>query len=166
MSDKNEYSNIYQLIEAARKSVPVDLNSLAEKLGIEVKKVAMEDRISGHLTICADGEKPKIEINASHGKTRRRFTCAHEIGHWVLHRALIGDGVTDNKAYRATPDLVNNTRITQFEETEANKFAAYLLMPEDAIRHMVEQNMTRDEIAEKLLVSRSALNIKMDSMGL
>src|SRR3546814_4029407 len=42
-----------------------------------------------------------IYVNGSHPRVRRRFSIAHEIAHFALHRNLIGDGVTDDAMYRS-----------------------------------------------------------------
>ena len=34
-------------------------------------------------------------------KTRQRFTIAHKIAHFILHREAIGDGIVDDALYRS-----------------------------------------------------------------
>ena len=53
---------------------------------------------------------------------RKRFTIAHEFGHYLMHRQLFPEGIQcteENVTFRGGPDL----------EAEADEFAAYLLMP-------------------------------------
>lgn len=73
---------------------------------------------------------------------RRRFTIAHELGHWVMHRtgqqSLFcrktsvaeddGGGATADKLASARPPLPPT-------EQEANAFAAAILMPPELMRH-------------------------------
>ena len=47
-----------------------------------------------------DGDGYRIVVNSGHNRVRRRFTAAHELGHYVYHRDLIGDGIYDDAAYR------------------------------------------------------------------
>lgn len=92
---------------------------------------------------------------ADEGHTGRyRFTVAHEIGHWVLHRPLFVDG---QRAREATgrggdePSLVTLERDVfgredddggepdyRPEEWQANVFAIWLLLPDDPLRREFE----------------------------
>jgi Zn-dependent peptidase ImmA (M78 family) len=64
---------------------------------------------------------------------RVRFTIAHEIGHYVLHRSTI-----DNQSFKDEEDWVafrtgiNNETIGWFE-TQASEFAGRLLVPVDSL---------------------------------
>ncbi|MCJ0929336.1 ImmA/IrrE family metallo-endopeptidase [Acinetobacter lwoffii] len=58
------------------------------------------------------------------------FTKAHELGHYLLHRSLQSEFQCGNDDIQ----LYTNNSI----ETEANKFAAYLLMPIDDFRTQVD----------------------------
>ena len=63
---------------------------------------------------------------------RYNFTLAHEVGHWVLHRRYFPDhseqGSFFDKAIK--PAVICRTREDKRPiEIQANKFAAYLLMP-------------------------------------
>lgn len=61
---------------------------------------------------------------------RERFTVAHELGHYLLHRGQA-------ESFRcATDDVVD--RVLKQREWEANEFASYLLMPIDDFRTQVE----------------------------
>jgi IrrE N-terminal-like domain len=75
----------------------------------------------------------EIWVNAAEARDwppRRRFTIGHELGHWCLHRGgrpiwcRAGAVDPDSPARRAYPR----------EESEANEFAAALLMPERLVR--------------------------------
>ncbi|MFO0388379.1 MAG: ImmA/IrrE family metallo-endopeptidase [Alphaproteobacteria bacterium] len=69
-----------------------------------------------------------------HGKNKDnlerilRFTIAHEIGHYVLHRRYMGD-CESPVFHKNLPD-----KERQNLEIQANMFAAELLMPEDCFR--------------------------------
>lgn len=84
---------------------------------------------------------------ASQWPGRKRFTIAHELGHWVLHKpgqqslfcrraVVVTDEAERERERAARPPLPEN-------ETEANAFAAALCMPASLIRHHY-QNTTRD----------------------
>lgn len=145
----------------ARKSVPVRVEDIPQKLGLEYKEVYLSNEISGMIE-CTD-LRFSIRINASDPKTRKRFTLAHELGHYMLHRHLIGDGLDDDRAYRSTEaGKYHNTHIGPREETEANRFAASLLMPRDLIkRHRDDLHDDTEKMADLFQVSRQSMSIRL-----
>ena len=104
-----------------------------------------------------------ITISARDPSTRKRFTLAHELGHYMLHRHLVGDGMYDDRAYRSTHmGRYHNTLIGPKEETDANKFAANLLMPKDLIEAAWSQDgATVDSMAELFQVSKNTMSIRL-----
>ncbi|MCE0504187.1 ImmA/IrrE family metallo-endopeptidase [Roseivivax sp. GX 12232] len=147
-------------VRSAQKHAPVDLEGLASSLGLKVNYAYLPAGISGELV--SDNGSFSININAGDPPTRQRFTLAHEIGHYVRHRDLIGTGLDDDRAYRSTNQgRYFNTRIGPKQETEANKFAANLLMPWDLIEEMQEAGLNRSQIAGQLGVSEHAMAIRL-----
>jgi hypothetical protein len=67
---------------------------------------------------------------------RYRFTLAHEIGHWQLHRKVFLRDETQMSLTSAAdaPAFVCRSTDQAREEVQANMFAAFLLMPRDLIR--------------------------------
>ena len=155
-------NNIYKTIEDFRQSVPVDVVALCKELDIELSYEDMNDNLSGQIEKKEDGDY-KITVNKNDGVTRQRFTIAHEIGHYTLHRVLIGNGITENRMYRSVNGKFNNTSISNFQETEANSFAAYLLMPDEKIDESIEEGLSPSEIAERFVVSKQAMDIKLSN---
>src|SRR5690242_7840769 len=81
---------------------PVKLNAIAEHLGIPVYLSTLKPKISG--LIEPDDTAPsrfRIKLNRHEIAERQRFTLAHEIAHYLLHRSLIGAGVVDDTMYRS-----------------------------------------------------------------
>jgi hypothetical protein len=73
----------------------------------------------------------EIWVNADEARqwpARRRFTIAHELGHWRLHRGAAEHAVFCRSAAIASADTNARTRIPAAED-EANLFAAAVLMP-------------------------------------
>jgi Zn-dependent peptidase ImmA (M78 family) len=155
-----ELKDILKIIEDFREKIPVDVGGLASALGISVKKVNFSGDVSGQLMRLGE-DQFIISVNAHHSPTRQRFTIAHELAHFVLHRHLIGAGITDNCAYRAIGST-GNPNIHRREESEANKFAANLLMPADSIISL-QNNGIEDTnlLARKLGVSPRAVEIRL-----
>jgi hypothetical protein len=71
-----------------------------------------------------------IYYNTKASPQRRRFTAAHEFGHYLLHRKKYPDGL---RCDEAAVDGRNGVEI----EREANDFAATLLMPLDDFRRLI-----------------------------
>ena len=110
-----------EIIGDFTRAAPVNVYGLACALGLEIKNVGLEEDVSGKIEKSWLAGTYTISINARHPLTRRRFTAAHEIAHFVLHRDLIGDGIVDDAMYRSKKgDEI---------ERQANAYAATILMP-------------------------------------
>lgn len=102
--------------------VPVKVGELAKELGLSVVRSPLPPKISG--LIQPSAETPSgfiIKVNKYESTERQRFTIAHEIAHFLLHRKDIGAGVIDSIMYRST--------LTSRKEVEANQLAADIVMP-------------------------------------
>lgn len=109
------------------------------------------DKISGAIAYTKGGT-PKIYINRALSPERTTFTLAHEFGHLVLHSG-------ENK-FRLDMRGAYNDEDSK-EETEANYFAASLLMPKE--RFLLEYNRLKDEhlVADYFGVSISAVRARL-----
>ena len=108
-------------------SYPVKVGELAEELGLKVVRSPMAPKISGLIQPSDDARSGfEIRVNKYEVPERQRFTVAHEIGHYLLHRNDIGSGVVDSIMYRSS--------LTSKKETEANRAAADIVMPSEAVR--------------------------------
>jgi Zn-dependent peptidase ImmA (M78 family) len=149
---------MYEKINHFRRTVPVDVEGLAWSLGVKVQRTFLSDNISG-LIYKSGPDRYEIAVNAKHPETRQRFTIAHELGHFVLHRSVMGDRNVDDCAYRSDGSVKNN-KIGPREETEANKFAANLLMPAEAIAD-IPSTLPTIAAAKKFKVSEGAMKIRL-----
>ena len=150
-----------EIINEARLQVPVDVDNLCRALGIKLKRAFLSSSISGMIEQI--GGQFTITLNLSDSYTRQRFTLAHELGHYIRHRQLIGDGIDDDRGYRSTDQgKYHNTKIGSKEETEANKIAANILMPREAIsREWGKPNSTISQMAQLFGVSEHAMSIRL-----
>ena len=90
----------------ARRGAPVNVEGLALELGLKVHRDAsMVPEISGKIMKASPPMGGPagyaIFVNYTHSRGRQRFTIAHEIAHFVLHRDLIGDGIADDALYKS-----------------------------------------------------------------
>jgi Zn-dependent peptidase ImmA (M78 family) len=147
---------------------PVDPARIArDVLGVVVVEVSMPPDMSGMLV--REPDRVVIGVNEGHSDPRRRFTIAHELGHFHLHKGrpiIIDSDVRVN--FR---DSVSSLA-TDREEIEANRFAAALLMPDHMVRSSVAHAAftTAPELVDRLAksfgVSRAALNFRLVNLGL
>lgn len=155
-------STLSEKIDARLAHIPVNIEGLIEDLGVElIRKGDLHPRISGQIERLSDG-KYRITANKEDTYYRRRFTMAHELAHYLLHRDLIGEGVDDTTAYRST-DLgrFHNARIGPEHEAEANRLAAQLLMPAAKVREIYRELSDVAEVAKKFQVSKEAMGYRL-----
>ncbi len=88
--------------------------------------------------------------------TRRRFTTAHELGHWMLHRQIYEK---DPEQYRYLPRFQHTDGQGPLEQ-EANAFAANLLVPSRLLRQVVGAAPV-SEIADIFRVSRTMMEYRI-----
>ena len=62
--------------------VPVDPVSIAASLGVKVFTAKLDSNLAG-LLIKRPGQDAEVYLNAADSENRQRFTCAHEIGHYI-----------------------------------------------------------------------------------
>lgn len=106
-------------------------------------------------------------VSADDPLPRRRFTAAHELGHFKLHRADMGGFRAEAVMPDASLDASDLIRM----EREANQFAADLLMPAEVCRARAGE-LSREygccprlvlgyRLASELLVSREAMHYRL-----
>lgn len=158
---------VLDLIEEHSQKPPVNVEAIIRGVGIDLdKKADLQDGIAGEIALLDSG-KYKISANKDDHYYRQRFTISHELGHFLYHRELIGDGVDDDKMYRSTEEgNFYNTKIQKQQETEANRFAAFLLMPESLITSSLEAGASLKELSTMFQVSQSAMEIRLSGLGL
>ncbi|WP_165772113.1 ImmA/IrrE family metallo-endopeptidase [Niveispirillum lacus] len=161
MTQKDQV-NPSDVIASHQRSVPVDPFKIAKDLGIAVFfDYGMDKNIAGKIKRVKSKEIIdgfQIFINAKDAPSRQRFTLAHEIAHYVLHRDLIGDEVVDSALYRSP--------LGDQLETQANRLAAEILLPAQAVRAQVSVATSLGALAEYFKVSEAALRIRLQEIGL
>jgi Zn-dependent peptidase ImmA (M78 family) len=149
-------------------TAPVNVEELAIKRGIKVIAYPLNDDVSGLLSL-QDGEAT-IGYNIKEPSTRIRFTIAHELGHYELHKEMSALFIDKQFIYRSQAS--GDTPVTLAMEQEANAFASALLMPTDLLRNEIlktKLNLMDDDAIEKLArrfdVSTTAMSIRISGLG-
>jgi len=135
--------------------LPVPVEAIAEDLlGLLVE----DDEIdcSGMLLPA----ERRVVLKADEPAARRRFTLAHEVGHWVCQ---VREG-HDAPVYCRAADIAPGADRTL--EREANVFAAELLMPEPVVREEFVRSASLGELTARFGVSAEALNWRLYNLGL
>nr|WP_294510298.1 ImmA/IrrE family metallo-endopeptidase [uncultured Rhodopila sp.] len=150
-----------KLTERYASGAPVPIFDIVREAGLDLSFIPLDDNISGWIEK-APGGRYKVAINLNHAPVRRRFTAAHELGHYIYHRDLLGTGSGDTRAYRSEGTQFPNAAIQQIHERQANSFAANLLMPRKAIGVLRNQGVDSvSEMARRFEVSTDAMRIRL-----
>lgn len=90
---------------------------------------------------------------------RRRFTIAHELGHWCLHKSK------DKAVYcRADAVAEGDGHPPPGIEEEANVFAAALLMPAQLIRERYQRDVDFWGLCEQFATSGAAMGRRLHTV--
>lgn len=137
----------------------IELETIAWFCGLEVRFAPLagcDARIVGK------GDRGVLTVNSGQSIARQRFSLAHELGHWTLHRgrlmlchaAEIGDASSEKRGF----------------ELDADQFAAALLMP----RYLFEPAAAAlkgapwsiaDSLAKQFQTSLLATALRMVTLG-
>jgi Zn-dependent peptidase ImmA (M78 family) len=140
-------------------SIPIDPARVAVAMEIHVLAGPLEPDMAGAL-IKNPGQDPRIVINGADSPNRKRFTCAHEIGHFVTQTAA-----DDEYEY---VDLRGSFSFAEIDsgERHANAFAAALLAPEKHVRRMRRKGLKAIEMASRFGIPREAMLFRLANLGL
>lgn len=107
-------------------------------------------------------------VEAARSPGRRRFTIAHELGHWRLH--CRGQRHARAAVYCRSEEIggdAETLRIASAREREANRFAAALLMPDALVRRegtILKLNVLA--LARRFEVSPPAMRVRLQALDL
>lgn len=154
--------------ESGQLGIPVDPDAVARHFGVSVVQKDFTDDVSGVLV--RDAQASTIAVNESHSSVRKRFTVAHECGHYFLghHGTVFIDKQSVNRRDARSALAIDA------QEIEANQFAASLLMPSnEVVEHLnVLQASCRQRgvllmhLASKFAVSKKAMEYRLVNLGL
>lgn len=135
----------------------LDIEGLIKHFGITIVQEPLPDDISG-LFYRNDVGVYTIKVNSLHHPKRQRFTLAHELAHYCLHRHLQTD-FEDRVLFRGGE--------ISPEENEANSFAGEILMPtEQFMENIRAGNNSIQELSDAFKVSSLAVRVRAKQLGL
>lgn len=153
------------ILERYLSEYPVKLGQLANALGVSIKIASMNTGVSGQI-MREDGHY-LIRVNRHEARERQRFTIAHELAHFFLHKSVIDsspDGIKDNVLYRSgAPERI---------EFEANRLAADIVMPMHLVEKVLREEFdgvvteaTIESLAARFQVSKAAMEIRLSTFA-
>lgn len=140
-------------------SLPVRPEVLANRLGVGV--FSRGDMPESGYVYLDPHNQPRIVFNEREPLVRRRFTVAHELGHYAA-----GDLSHGRTLWRDTRDNFMSTTHDP-REVAANRFAAELLMPAQHVISAVSQGIGNlPALAELFQVSEVAMKYRLLNLGM
>jgi Zn-dependent peptidase ImmA (M78 family) len=142
--------------------LPVEPAAIASKMGVEVRpELWLEGGVSGMVQF-NESLKPVISYDQTEAPVRQRFTIAHELGH------LVRGHLTNEQRMLRDPKANFFSQQADPRETEANGFAADLLMPAHIVRFAVLEKGVTDlvRLANLFNVSQAAMRFRLINLGL
>jgi hypothetical protein len=143
---------------------PVDLREIARELGVKIwESKSLPEDIAGKLT--TDPRKAgtsgfAIVVRKEDHSSRKRFTIAHELAHFLAHSDLLTDGEIVDRAERERKELYRSNLSTSIEG-RANIIAADILMPWSLFGPLInERKATLESLFQ---VSREVVEIRLAS---
>ncbi|MHA5097081.1 ImmA/IrrE family metallo-endopeptidase [Oenococcus oeni] len=153
----------------------IKVKGIVGKMNIQLQPAKLEE--AGILENHGNSNRI-IEYNSNDNERRIRFTISHELGHLPL-----GHSNSSEIKHRNTVNLTGYTYEERHQESQANSFAAILLMPRKLIKILIEywvERFNHDKwtldaseldkmtsfLAEKLNVSYEAMSIRLETLGI
>jgi len=142
---------------------PVDPVTIGRELGIKIVDADLPEDIAGAF-LKKIGEDPIIMLHTHDPVSRKRFTCAHEIGHYLyrFERGHFDDQDIDHIDKRS--DLSSNG--SDPEEVSANRIAAALLMPKQKVKELYKKSFDLYAMANFFKVSPTAMSVRLGILDL
>ena len=151
-------SNLLQEIKSLKP--PVQVEEIAQNLGLKILPYDLGEKVSGVLVI--KNGKATIGYNRTESFVRRRFTIAHELGHYFLHRTTRDLFIDKQFKVLFRDESSSSGEIKQ--EQEANAFAAALLMPEELLKEEIKKldlDLADEDAIKKLATAFKVSTIAM-----
>jgi Zn-dependent peptidase ImmA (M78 family) len=119
----------------------VDLHDLASKIGLVIREVAAIG-FEGALIRASNKPKGVVAVrNSIREPGRKRFTIAHEFGHYILP----GHGVISRTCKEQ--DIESRSKRVPANESAANVFASELLLPTSRVQPIVQAQLASIDTA-------------------
>jgi Zn-dependent peptidase ImmA (M78 family) len=155
-------------------SLEGDVVQLARTLGLKVFEESLFPYERGYLQnvpSCGSDSGWVIKINKTDRAETKNFTIAHEIGHFLLHKSRLASlDIFDGRVNRNSQSIADPFTYLEerdhIMESEANGFAAALLMPPNLFKPTHERlGGDLSAVARIFLVSEAAAARRLRELG-
>ena len=160
------------------RAMPIPIEQIVERLyGISIEWHGLDEPPGTSVLGALDPAAKTIALNSKHQQMfcdvlgPYEFTLAHELGHWLFdaddpNQLSLLDEPTERFCHsRNSPAMGQQQRNC---ETNANRFAAELLMPAHLVRQVDQDDLAAEmaTYAREWGVSRTALRIRLETVGI
>jgi len=150
---------------------PFPYSSITDEEPLNIIKTNLPgEGISGLIAYDVDKKFFDIFVDKGKSSTRQYFTVAHELGHYFLHREITQreEVLIDSEfsLYGSKILFRLDQSVRDRIETEANEFAAFLIMPSKLVRQAWVELEDVESCAKVFNVSIVAMSIRLDRLGL
>lgn len=161
--------NDMKIVARHMRNTPVDLSHMFRDLGIGYIEKPITSGESGWIERI--GDKFNVVVNSNESEARRRFSAAHELAHYLLHRDLMEDGSrmnrhTDRLYGGGSGDDQSCVLFKRHHEVQANRLAAQIIMPAELVRNKFATQKNSALLAKDFRVSKAAMDIRLKTLGL
>lgn len=144
----------------------IKLEKIAKHLGVDIKGEGLDFDVSGLFLMKND--KYYIRYNVTESEQRQRFTIAHELGHFILHKE--DKPLFVDKSEKILYRNFNSSTGEIKKEREANAFAAALLMPRFLLSQLINKAPNNVDhvinyLATEFNVSEQAMSFRLSNLG-
>jgi len=145
---------------------PINVFNIALNEGLDLKflskRKVKEQHTEGQLAYITRKKMWAIYYNGDANVYRQRFTVAHELGHYFIHKSSFLD----------TEDTLNRDLQWDYAELQANQFGAELLMPVEMVLSEGKKYVDKVEskyqfvleMAYVFMVSRIAMQYRLKNL--
>lgn len=170
-SDKRIGANERRQLRAFCGELGGEIVKLANDLGVKVFAEALWPYQSGYLEYaptCGSMSNYRIVINASQPVERQRFTIAHELAHFLLHRDSDDFEIRTETKHRSSDIFIYELEPEDKKmEREANVFAAALLLPKNLFAPAHRRlDGDREQLKKLFLVSSEVIDRRCKELRL
>ena len=149
-------------------TAPVDPAAILADLCVDYAERPI--RLGESAWIERQGDRFSVVVNSVDGRARRRFSAAHELAHYLMHRDLmyVDRARVNRHTDRLYGERVDNpaSPFTRQHDTQANRLAVQILMPAPLVCAKFAAQPDVGRLAADFGVSKGAMAIRLGTLGL
>ena len=144
-------------------SKPIPVREIATAIDIYEIREELLDGLEGGLIVPVDKSEGAILVHRDRPETRKRYTIAHEIGHYVnpWHKSDSPEGFRCRPKDMSVERFAPDDRAAKME-VQANQFAAELLMPRVQVDQFLK-GLAGADIAHVIRMADARFNVSREA---